>query len=79
VTDHLEELQRKCVKHVRRPLSKVMIDEINASEVEKEKVKKDEDKPVGDTEEKSKSRDRDGRRIEGRDWKRNGMYAIAVL
>jgi hypothetical protein len=76
VTDHLEELQRKCVKHVRKPLSKIMIDEIKASETEKETGKKDEEDKM-DTEEKSKSKDKEGRKIEGRDWKRNGMYGIA--
>jgi hypothetical protein len=81
VTDHLEELQRKCVKHVRKSLSKSMIDEIKAAEAEKEKCKKDDDdKPLGegDTDEK-KSKDKDNRKIDGRDWKRNGMYKIAVI
>jgi len=69
------------VKHVRKPLSRVMIDEIKATEAEKERANRDEeDKPMGegDTEEKSKSKDKDGKRIEGRDWKRNGMFRIAV-
>jgi len=31
VTDHVEELQRKCVKHVRKPMSKAMIEEVRAT------------------------------------------------
>jgi hypothetical protein len=31
VTDHVEELQRKCVKHVRKPMSKAMIEELRAA------------------------------------------------
>ena len=31
VTDHVEELQRKCVKHVRKPMSKAMIEEVRAA------------------------------------------------
>jgi hypothetical protein len=80
VTDHLEELQRKCVKHVRKSLSKTMIDEIKAAEAEKEKSKRD-DEPVGegDIEEKNRSKDKDARKVDGRDWKRNGMYIIAMI
>lgn len=77
VTDHLEELQRKCVKHVRRPLTEVMIDELKTAEAEREKVKKDEDdKPSyeGDAEEKNKTKDKDIKRVENRDWRRNGMH-----
>lgn len=69
------------MKHVRKPLSRVMIDEIKAAVAEKEKANKDEeDKPVeGDIEEKSKSKDKDSKKVEGRDWKRNGTYRIAVV
>ena len=31
VTDHVEELQRKCVRHVRKPMSKAMIEEVRAA------------------------------------------------
>ena len=31
VTDHVEELQRKCVKHVRKPMSKAMLEEVRAA------------------------------------------------
>lgn len=56
-----------------------MIDEIKAAEADKERVKKDEeDNPIGevDTEEKSRSKDKDSKKIERRDWKRNGMYKV---
>ena len=33
--DHAEELQRKCVKHVRKPLSKALLQEIKAAEAQK--------------------------------------------
>ncbi|KAF9526311.1 hypothetical protein CPB83DRAFT_858152 [Crepidotus variabilis] len=78
VTDHLEELQRKCVKHHRKPLSKLLLDEIKAAEVEKDKtenVQKEEDQPMvvdGDSEDKkTKEKEKDTKKIESRDWKRN--------
>lgn len=80
VTDHLEELQRKCVKHQRKPLSKLLLDEIKAAETEKDKVeivKKEEDQVMtteAETEDKSKTKD--VKKTEGRDWKRNGMFSI---
>lgn len=82
VTDHLEELHRKCVKHMRKPLSKLLIDEIKAAEAERDKLdkeQKDEDgKAVdeGDTEERSKNKDKETKRVEARDWKRNGTSAL---
>ncbi|KAG6850019.1 hypothetical protein H0H93_002468, partial [Arthromyces matolae] len=76
VTDHLEELQRKCLKHVRKPLSKALREEIKA-EAEKEK-KGDEGVENGDGEkdkdrEREREKDRDGKkdRQGDRDWKRN--------
>lgn len=81
VTDHLEELQRKCVKHMRKPLSKLLIEEIKAAEAEKvDKDKKDDDDKTMSTagegevvEEKAKVKDRDVKKADGRDWKRNGL------
>jgi hypothetical protein len=81
VTDHLEELQRKCIKHVRKPLTKRMLGEIRAadevaataaaadSKAEDNASIKDEDgaedKPQT---EKTASKEKPS---EGRDWKRN--------
>ncbi|KAH7888102.1 hypothetical protein F5I97DRAFT_1865687 [Phlebopus sp. FC_14] len=62
VTDHLEELQRKCLKHVRKPLSKSLLEEVKAAEAEKEKKEKDEEKEQDAATTKP---------AENRDWKRN--------
>lgn len=50
VTDHVEELQRKCVKHVRKPMTQAMIEElkaVNAVAVEVEKEVDEVDKSGG--------------------------------
>ncbi|KAL4082083.1 hypothetical protein V8B97DRAFT_1927313 [Scleroderma yunnanense] len=61
VTDHSEELQRKCLKHVRKPLSKSLLEEVKAAEAEKaEKEKKEDETDVAIT-----------KPPENRDWKRN--------
>lgn len=69
VTDHVEELQRKCVKHVRKPLSEALLQEIKAAEAEKI-----EPKVEGDKEKESNPRDK----TDNRDWKRNGEYPNAT-
>lgn len=75
VTDHLEELQRKCVKHVRKPMSKALLQEVKAAEAEKaEKEQRAEGE--GD-EEKPKEKEKDAStkdKSENRDWKRNGAF-----
>jgi hypothetical protein len=65
---------------MRKPLSKLLIEEIKAAEAEKEKLdkeQKDEDGEAvsgeGDAEEKSKTKDKETKRTEARDWKRNGV------
>ncbi|KZT72714.1 hypothetical protein DAEQUDRAFT_722875 [Daedalea quercina L-15889] len=69
VSDHVEELQRKCVKHVRKPMSKALLEEVKAAEaaqaqkVEDEKIKVEGEEKPKDTTNKDKS--------ENRDWKRN--------
>ncbi|EGO01534.1 hypothetical protein SERLA73DRAFT_176851 [Serpula lacrymans var. lacrymans S7.3] len=68
VTDHAEELQRKCLKHMRKPLSKLLLEEVKAAEAEKaekEKKEKDEEK------EKEASITTTTKPTENRDWKRN--------
>ena|SRR6202790_435890 len=77
VTDHLEELQRKCLKHVRKPLSKMLLEKIKAAEaekVEKEKQVKDDDEVVEKDEKKEKESPVRERANENRDWKRNGGF-----
>lgn len=85
VTDHLEELQRKCLKHARKPLSKLLLDEVKAEAEKAEKEKKDKDEEMEDTEnaEKEKEREKDVKkegqwrdRNENRDWKRNGLCPL---
>lgn len=67
VTDHLEELQRKCLKHVRKPLSKSLLEEVKAAETEKaEKDKIDKEEKEAEA--------AAAKPIESRDWKRNGMH-----
>ncbi|KAG6336336.1 hypothetical protein ID866_2761 [Astraeus odoratus] len=63
VTDHSEELQRKCLKHVRKPLSKSMLEDAKSAEAEKaEKEKKEDEKETDVVNTKA---------FESRDWKRN--------
>jgi hypothetical protein len=64
VTDHLEELQRKCLQHVRKPLSKSLLEEVKAAEAEKEKKERDD--------EKESDAPLPPKPTENRDWKRNG-------
>ena len=76
VTDHVEELQRKCLKHERKPLSKSMIEEMKAAEAEREKKMKAEDKEMVDEAGDDKAKVKDGRAAKNdtRDWKRNGLF-----
>lgn len=70
VTDHVEELQRKCVKHVRKPLSKSLLQEIKAAEAQKaEKDPKAEEGPVDEKEKEKEVASKE--KSENRDWKRN--------
>ncbi|KAJ7367833.1 hypothetical protein DFH08DRAFT_829518 [Mycena albidolilacea] len=80
VTDHLEELQRKCLKHERKPLSKMLLEELKAAEAaekaasEKEKKLKEEDGgEEAPTEEKEKEKETNkgpGRDRGDKDWRR---------
>ncbi|KAF8164885.1 hypothetical protein B0H34DRAFT_687006 [Crassisporium funariophilum] len=77
VTDHLEELQRKCLKHARKPLSKMLLEELKAAEAEKaekERKLKEENDMVEDGENKEKVKESNGKQVkhgDTRDWKRN--------
>lgn len=82
VTDHLEELQRKCLKHERKPLSKLLLDEIKAAQAEKaekEKEVKDEAEDADALESKEKDIPAKEKPSENRDWKRNGAYPFFPL
>ncbi|KAI0693827.1 hypothetical protein BC835DRAFT_1352352 [Cytidiella melzeri] len=70
ITDHVEELQRKCVKHVRKPLSKALMQEIKAAEAQKA----EQDAKNGEEGDKEGDKEKDvpsKEKTEGRDWKRN--------
>lgn len=69
VSDHVEELQRKCVKHVRKPMSKALVEEVKAAEAAQAQ-KAEEDKIKVDGEEKPKQTP-NKEKSENRDWKRN--------
>ncbi|KAI0939663.1 hypothetical protein AcV5_001002 [Taiwanofungus camphoratus] len=73
VTDHLEELQRKCVKHLRKPMSKTLLQEVKAAEAAKAE-KEQQAQGEGD-QEKTKEKDKEAstkeKLSENRDWKRN--------
>ncbi|PPQ68654.1 hypothetical protein CVT24_005385 [Panaeolus cyanescens] len=76
VTDHLEELQRKCSKHVRKPLTKAMIDEIKAESEKAEQEKRSKEDADGDigmtSDDKEKAKDKDAKpKHDNREWKRN--------
>lgn len=74
VTDHLEELQRKCLKHMRKPLSKMLLEEMKVAEaekVEKDKEGKDTEEDVGKEKEKETLVKE---KVENKEWKRNGMF-----
>jgi len=78
VTDHAEELQRKCIKHVRKPLSTAIIAELaqqmGSGTREFDEIKSDVKEEEGAEKAKDVSgRDKTGDKkdAEGRDWKRN--------
>lgn len=83
VTDHLEELQRKCLKHARKPLSKLLLDEVKAAEEKEKKAKEDDidDKEAPEKEKEVKKEVQGKERTNDRDWKRNGilLYTFALL
>lgn len=80
VTNHLEELQRRCVRHGRKPLTKSMLEDIKAaaSPEREDKAMKDmedggdvkDDKDESSKDEKDKG-NVEKRASEKRDWKRN--------
>jgi hypothetical protein len=81
VCDHAEELQRKCIAHERKPLSKLLIDELRAqreaadaaaaAEAEAMKVEGD-DVVKAEGEEKLAVAPAKEKPAESREWKRNG-------
>ncbi|KAF7301247.1 hypothetical protein MIND_00689500 [Mycena indigotica] len=83
VTDHLEELQRKCIRHDRRPLTKAVpqTDEPTVEGDEKVKTEGAEDVTMDDKEkekEKETKNSKDGRRTDDRwlDWLDNKLMLL---
>ena len=79
VTDHLEELQRKCLKHARKPLSKAQLEGMKAADAEnaeKEKKSKEED---ADKEKEVKKESTTKGSTDNKDWKRNGLFFLSLL
>lgn len=71
VTDHVEELVRKCVKHMRKPLSKSLLQEVKAAEnLKAENPTEADGENVEEKEKKAEAPSKD--KSENRDWKRNG-------
>lgn len=71
VTDHVEELVRKCVKHVRKPLSKALLQEIKASEGPKAENATDANGENAEEKDKKEKEQASKDRSDSRDWKRN--------
>ncbi|EKM59421.1 uncharacterized protein PHACADRAFT_249892 [Phanerochaete carnosa HHB-10118-sp] len=74
VTDHVEELQRKCVKHVRKPLSKSLLQEIKAAEAQRAEKEPKAEEECMDERDKEKEKEKESAakdKPESRDWKRN--------
>ncbi|KAI0269296.1 hypothetical protein BC834DRAFT_951531 [Gloeopeniophorella convolvens] len=76
-TDHQEELQRKCIKHLRKPLSKAVYDEYKAKMMENSsKVKEDSDMQDDSTRDidasvDDRGRDGAGKDDDNREWKKS--------
>jgi len=82
-TDHQEELQRKCIQHLRKPLSKATYDEFKAKMAESfTKVKEEsstQDDGYHDHQENEPSPDdrgKDTKDEDSREWKRSGTFAL---
>ena len=76
ITDHVEELQRKCVKHLRKPMSKMLLQEVQAAEASK--AEKDPKVEEGSDAQREKDAQNAKEKSENRDWKRNGTYNSGV-
>lgn len=84
ITDHLEELQRKCIKHERKPWVPTSTTDSKFAETENgEKDKKADDSEKDGVEQEREGRDKDGK--DKKDDKRNGdssehvPFALGVL
>jgi hypothetical protein len=85
-TDHQEELQRKCIRHLRKPLSKATYDEYKAKMAEssakvKEEVQEDDDLKFKEKEPSPEDRSKDTatKEDESREWKKNGTFLNCLV
>ena len=78
MTDHLEELQRKCVKHVRKPLSKGMLEDLKTAEKEKKEKHEEMEDVEGSGEKEKEKKESPGKEkfVDSRDWRRSGMCSF---
>ena len=82
-TDHQEELQRKCIQHLRKPLSKATYDEYKAKMAENFAKVKEESAAPEDSDLKSKEnepspddRGKDTKDEDSREWKKSGTFSL---
>ena len=82
-TDHQEELQRKCIQHLRKPISKATYDEFKAKMAEnsvkiKEEPAMQEDgdfKPKEEHSLEDRGRDTSTKEDDSREWKKSGTFS----
>jgi hypothetical protein len=84
-TDHQEELQRKCIQHLRKPLSKATYDEYKAKMAENFAKVKEDSAMQEESETKSKEneaspedrgKDSAAKEEDSREWKKSGMFSL---
>jgi hypothetical protein len=88
-TDHQEELQRKCIQHLRKPISKATYDEYKAKMAENSvKIKKEDTdmQEEGDLKSKEKEhspedrgRDTATKEDDSREWKKSGTFPSFLI
>ena len=83
-TDHQEELQRKCIQHLRKPISKATYDEYkakmaeNTMKIKKEDTDMQEEDGLKSKEEHSpedRGRDTATKEDDSREWKKSGTFS----
>ena len=83
-TDHQEELQRKCIQHLRKPISKATYDEYkakmaeNLAKVKEENAMQDEgDLKLKENDQSSEDRGKDStvKEEDSREWKKSGKFS----
>lgn len=85
-TDHQEELQRKCIQHLRKPLSKATYDEYKAKMAEnfakvkeEDSVQEDGDLKPKENESSPDDRGKDAKDEDSREWKKSGTFSLFLI